>query len=51
MVTGQHEPNDEEADWPSDEEKEDELAVSVRTFLQTYSLICVKNSATNLLIY
>lgn len=28
MVTGEHEPNDEEADWPSDEEKEEELAVS-----------------------
>lgn len=25
---GQYEPNDEEADWPSDEERDDELAVS-----------------------
>lgn len=27
VVTGEYEPNDEEADWPSDDEKEDELAV------------------------
>lgn len=28
MVTGAYEPNDDEADWPSEDEKEDELAVS-----------------------
>lgn len=27
MVTGDYEPNDEEADWPSDDEKDEELAV------------------------
>ena len=29
IVTGNYEPNDEEADWPSDKEDEDELSVSV----------------------
>ena len=29
MVTGNHEPNDEEADWPSDKDDDDELSVSV----------------------
>lgn len=28
IVTGSYEPNDEEADWPSDKEDEDELSVS-----------------------
>jgi hypothetical protein len=27
VVTGDYEPNDEEADWPSDDEKDEELAV------------------------
>ena len=38
MVTGQYEPNDDEADWPSDEEKEDELAVSCRNFFTVHLL-------------
>ncbi|XP_045176303.2 nucleosome assembly protein 1-like 1 isoform X3 [Mercenaria mercenaria] len=30
VVTGEYEPNDEEADWPSDDEKEEDLAEEVK---------------------
>lgn len=40
IVVGQYEPNDEEADWPSDEEREDELAVSDLN-INTMAAICV----------
>ena len=36
VVTGNYEPNDEEADWPSDKEDEDELSVSVSFSLYTH---------------
>ena len=36
VVTGIYEPNDEEADWPSDKEDEDELSVSVSFSFYTH---------------
>lgn len=45
MVTGQYEPNDEEADWPSDDEKDDELATGKKDPASGDSKDEVKNKA------
>ena len=37
-MTGGYEPNDEEADWPSDKEDDDELSVSTVSFTFSYSI-------------
>lgn len=44
MISGSHEPTDVEADWPSDDEKEDELCSEAKTKMKIEDVAADKKS-------